>query len=114
MPERYKLIILPEAQQDIKDIVLYIAKDLAAPKAANRIRELLKNGIKSLSEMPDRASLVNRQPWRDMGVHRLRVKYYYIYYIISDTEHTVKILAVIHVERDQKSRLEERGKDYWT
>lgn len=31
MSKQYKLIILPEAQKDIRDIVIYIARELAAP-----------------------------------------------------------------------------------
>lgn len=34
MSDEYKLIILPEAQKDIRDIIIYIAKELAAPQAA--------------------------------------------------------------------------------
>jgi len=34
MSDKYKLIILPEAQQDMRGILLYIAGELCAPQAA--------------------------------------------------------------------------------
>ena len=40
MSEEYKLIILPEAQQDIRGIVLYIARELAAPQAALKLQDV--------------------------------------------------------------------------
>ena len=33
MSDEYKLIILPEAQKDIRDIIIYIAKELEASQA---------------------------------------------------------------------------------
>jgi hypothetical protein len=34
MSDEYKLIILPEVQKDIRDIIIYIAKELETPQAA--------------------------------------------------------------------------------
>lgn len=45
MSDIYKLIILPEAQQDIRNIVLYIAKELAAPQAALKLQDEFQTAI---------------------------------------------------------------------
>ena len=45
----YKLIILPEAQKDIRDIVLYIARELTAPQAAFNLQADFEKEIKSLA-----------------------------------------------------------------
>lgn len=42
MSDSYKTMILPEAQQDIRNIVLYIAGELAAPQAALNLQDILK------------------------------------------------------------------------
>ena len=37
MAERYRTVILPEAQRDIREIAAYIAGELCAPQAAQRL-----------------------------------------------------------------------------
>ena len=44
MADRYNLIILPEAQQDVRNTVLYIARNLEAPQAALNLQEEIQNG----------------------------------------------------------------------
>ncbi len=41
MSDNYKIIILPEAQQDIRNIVLYIANELVSPQAALNLQQIL-------------------------------------------------------------------------
>ena len=45
MSDQYKLIILPEAQKDIREIVLYIARELAAPLAALNLQDEFQKEI---------------------------------------------------------------------
>lgn len=111
MSKRYKLIILPEAQQDIREIVLYIARELVAPQAAVKLQDAFEEEINSLAIMPERIKTVDEQPWKDAGVHKARVKNYYIYFIISESECAVKVMAVIYIGRDQERWLTDRGLD---
>ena len=102
MSDIYKIIILPEAQKDIRGIVLYIAKELAAPQVALNLENAFEEEIKSLVKMPKRIKTVDEQPWKDVGIRKTRVKNYYIYFIVDDEEMAVKIMAVIYVKMDQK------------
>ena len=105
MSEKYKLIILPEAQKDIRNIILYIARDLAAPQAAMNLNNEFQNAIASLSEMPKRIKTVDEQPWKNAGIRKLRVKNYYIYFLVDDKEKSVNINALIYVGRHQAKQL---------
>ena len=109
MSSNYRLVILPEAQNDIRSIILYIAGELAAPLAALELQGNFEDCILSLSYMPERIKTVDEQPWKNSGVRRTRVKNYYIYFVISESEETVKILAVIYTGRDQSKQMLERG-----
>ena len=108
MSDIYKIIILPEAQKDIRGIVLYIAKELAAPQAALNLENVFEEEIKSLVKMPKRIKTVDEQPWKDAGIRKTKVKNYYIYFIVDDEEMAVKIMAVIYVKMDQKKQMIER------
>ena len=72
----YKLIILPEAQQDIRDIVLYIARELASMQAALDLQDEFEKEIKSLAKMPKRIKTVDEQLWKDAVIRRTKVKLY--------------------------------------
>ena len=77
MPDYYKVIILPEAQADIKKIVHYIAGSLSAPQAALILNKTFQQEIQSLSKMPKRFAVVDAPPWKEAGIRRFTVKNYY-------------------------------------
>lgn len=105
MSKKYNLIILPEAQQDIRNIVLYIAIELASPYTALELQDSFEEAINSLSTMPKRYKTVDEEPWKSKGIRRFQVKNYYIYYIVSDSDISVKIIAVIYARRNQEKQL---------
>jgi len=108
MSKTYKTIILPEAQQDIRSIILYIARELAAPQAALDLEEAFREKILSLRECPERIKTVDEQPWKDVGIRKIRVRNYYICFLIDDEKMSVKINAVIYVKRDQIRQMIDR------
>ncbi len=111
MSERYELIILPEAQQDIRSIVFYIAKELSAPQAALNLQEEFLKEIESLAVRPKRVKTVEGQPWKDAGIRKTRVKNYYIYFLVDDEKMAVKVTAVIYVGMDQSLQMADRHMD---
>ena len=108
MSDQYKLIILPEAQKDIRGIILYIARELMAPQAAHNLQDEFQKEINSLSKMPKRIKTVDEQPWKDAGIRKTRVKNYYIYFLVDDEEMAVKVNAVTYVGRDQTKQMSDR------
>ena len=108
MSESYKLIILPQAQQDMREISIYIAKELSAPQAALRLLDEFHETIRSLEHMPQRVKTIDEEPWGSAGVRKIRVKNYYIYFMIDEEEKAVKIIAVIYIRRDQHKQIEEK------
>lgn len=108
MHKNYQLIVLPGAQQDMREIVLYIANQLKSPYAALRLKNEFKKAISSLSELPERFQIIKEKPWNNKGVRKLQVKNYFIYYVIIETEKAVKIIAVIYVRRNQESIIKDK------
>ena len=105
MSDQYRLIILPEAQNDIRGIILYIARELMAPQAALNLQDEFQKEISSLANMPKRIKTVDEQPWKDAGIRKTRVKNYYICFIVDDEEMAVKVNAVIYVGVDQSRQM---------
>ena len=61
-----------------------------------------------LAERPKRIKTVNEQPWKDAGIRKIRVKNYYIYFLVNDEETAVNINAVIYIGRDQTKQMTDR------
>ena len=102
----YAIRITRQAREHLRGIKKYIEEELLAPVAAQKTLTVLKKEIRSLSEMPERIKLTDEEPWRSEGIHRMRVKNYYIYFWIDEDNHRVQITSVIYVARDQVAQLE--------
>ena len=109
MSETYSIIITPEAQADMRGIVLYVAKELAVPQAAKNLAQTFRAQISALSNMPKRFKTVEEQPWKDRGVRRALAGKYYIYYIVDDEHMVVRVIAAIFAGRDQGRQLSDHG-----
>ena len=108
MSEKFQVILTPEAQRDIRETVLYIARELRAPQAALALEDFLRERMRSLSSMPFRIKTVSEQPWKDAGVRKTRVKNYYIYFTLNEEKQAVYVIAVIYTGRDQLKQMAER------
>ena len=102
----YTIRITRQAREQLRGIKKYIAEVLLAPDAARNTVAAIKKEIKSLDKMSDRIKLTEEEPWRSEGVHRMRVKNYYVYFWIDEENSKVQVTAVIYVARDQAVQLE--------
>lgn len=101
----YDVRITVQAQDHLREIRDYIARELLAPAAAKNTIKLLGDVMAALSHMPNRVRLVNEEPWRSEGIHVRAVKNFLIYFWVNEGEKTVQVIAVIYAKRDQTSVL---------
>ena len=101
----YHIKITRQAQEQMREIVRYIAYELKAPETAMRFLELLEENIASLSELPQRIPLTKEEPWRSLGIHNMTVKNYLVYFWINEENCTVQVTAVIYEKRNQRDLL---------
>ena len=102
----YTVRITRQARDHLRSIKKYITEELLAPDAARNTIAVLKKEIQSLSEMPERIKLTEEEPWRSEGIHRMRVRNYYVYFWIDKDNSRVQVTSVIYVARDQAAQLE--------
>ena len=107
--EKYQIKIVPEAQDDIRSIVRYIAFKLRSPDAALDLEEVFYEEIKKLSYLADSFHPVGEEPWHSAGVRKIQVRNYYVYYYIDRSSLTVSVIAVIYTRRDQGRQIKKRG-----
>ena len=61
--------------------------------------------------MPKRIKTVDDQPWKDAGIRKIKVKNYYIYFLVDDVERNVKVNAIIYAGRNQSKLMADREMD---
>jgi len=60
---KYKVLISPQAYEELEAIYKYIALSLLSSGAANSTLEAIKNAILSLDEMPNRGAIRKMPIW---------------------------------------------------
>jgi len=104
---RYKIEIENAAERDMYNILSYITETLKEPASALRLYTSIKEQIVKLSTMPERNSIVDDQPYASIGVRRLFIENYVLFYVIDEPVLTVHIIRVLYNRREWHSLLGE-------
>lgn len=97
---RYRVDISEPAENDLKDIVRYIASQLSAPISALRMMELLEEAMADLSDMPQRCPLVADERLAQMGYRKLTVRNYLVFFSIDEKNKVVDVERILYGRRD--------------
>lgn len=105
MSKAYKVEVARAAERELREMAVYIARELAAPRAALNLIDTVERAILSLGTMPKRYQLTPEEPWHSSGLRRLRASNMYVYYTIVEDNATVHVVALIGTRMDQKHQL---------
>ena len=96
-----------EAQDDLRNIFMHIAYNLGSRDNAkgqvNRIRE----AVKKLDRFPKRNPPVPYEPWAGLGMRRLNVDNYAVFYLVDEDNEHVEIVRIPFGARDLDRFFEE-------
>lgn len=109
--DTYIVKITKQAEEHLRAIRDYISEDLLSPDISRKMLSLIKEKIQSLSYMPERNPLIQEEKWRSLGIRRLIVKNYYVYYMLIESEKKVQVIGIVYGKRDQFGQLEQLQKD---
>lgn len=99
----YRVIIMPLAETDVIEIGDYIAYELSAPWAAERITSNLHSEISALTFFPWKFPLDEDPYIAAAGIHKCLFENYRIYYRIVGQE--IHVLRVLHILVEARPRL---------
>ena len=91
--QTYKIIMTPDATDDITELSRYIAKNLLAPETALSYVRAIRQEIAKLSEMPGIYKPVDDEPWHSRGVRKILVKNFGIFGLSE--KHTIICLFLL-------------------
>ena len=102
MPDRYRIIILPSAADDLVAICGYIERE--SPQNATLVARRFIDAVDSLSVLPRRYKVHEHRKDRAKNVHSMPVPPFIVYYRVDDVHLTVRVLTVRHGSRRQPRR----------
>lgn len=102
---KFEVELSEKADEDLRNIFLYIAIDLGVPETAEKQIERLWNAMRSLDELPERYRRYEEEPWHSRGMRVLPVDNYVVLYIPDLEEKMVRIVRVMYSGRDISEQL---------
>lgn len=97
---KYRVDVSEPAENDLRDIIRYIASQLSAPISALNMMELLEEVMTGLSDMPQRCSLIADERLSQMGYRKITVKNYVVFFSIDEKNKVVDIERILYSRRD--------------
>ena len=103
--KRYLVKTTTQADEHVLEYAEYIRDELMNPKAARKFVNDIRTAVKSLNSMPQRNPLTDKKPWCDMGIRRMPVRGYIVYYRIVEDISEVHVVGVVYGKRNQIEQL---------
>ena len=100
MSKQYSVLYTPEAYHDLGDIYSYIAFVLKEKGTASNLVKRIRKEIASLGAFPERYSSVEWEPWASMGIRKMPVERYVVYYCADMERKAVTIIRIFYGGRD--------------
>ncbi|MBI3597237.1 MAG: type II toxin-antitoxin system RelE/ParE family toxin [Nitrospirae bacterium] len=95
-PNRYSVRLLPIAEQDLEEIIDYIAAD--RPTAAYELADRIEKNLQRLASHPHLGKIPDDEKLSGMGYRFLIIEDYLIFYTVR--ARTVLIHRIIHGARN--------------
>ena len=99
------VIYSPSAENDINGIFEYLADTLGVPETAVKIVKKLYDSADSLESMPQRHGVIDREPFKRLGLRILPVDNYVILYSVDENGGLVLISRIIYSRRNLDTQL---------
>ena len=87
------------AKADLNEILSYISKELANPKAALLFIDSIEKKISQLLEFPNSGSTVDNEFITAENIRKVPVNNYTLYYTTENNESAIVIIRIIYSKR---------------
>ncbi len=98
--EKYQIETTEPAENDLFEVKRYISEELLEPRVAERIINKIAEAIFELEEMPLRNALVIDERLALVGIRKLIIDNYIIFYIVDEGRRIVTIIRILFGRRD--------------
>lgn len=106
MASNYAYHLTTKAQSDLRDIVRYIAVDLANPSAARNFSVKLRKSVDEIRRFPYSGATVENLSIDGMAVRRKIIQNYILIYYPNPDKKLVTVLRIFHGSRNAEDVLQ--------
>ncbi|MBQ5397968.1 MAG: type II toxin-antitoxin system RelE/ParE family toxin [Ruminococcus sp.] len=101
----YKVVFLPVAKQDLREIALYISNELCNPTAAVNLVDEIVEATENLSTFPYSHQVY--YPIRSLKkeYRKFPIKNYMIFYTVDEQQKNVTVSRIIYAKRNLNSQI---------
>ena len=107
MSAQYRIRYSPAALDDLKDIFAYIATELRSSETASKQIHRINQEICSLDFMPCRYEQVDWEPWKSMGMRKVPVNHFVVFYTVDQKLMVVTVIRIVYGGRDLRRILDD-------
>lgn len=100
---KYKIIRTDKADEQLREIIFYIADDSGSVDIALNYLDRIEAAIRRLEEFPMSGSIPRYSILRKQGYRVLIIERYLVFYKINEDEKIVTIYAVVDSRREYKN-----------
>ena len=98
--EEYDVHYAPQAVDDLRGIYAYISQSLLEPNTALKQTQRIRESVRSLQTMPARYPLAEFEPWHSLGIRKLPIDNYVVFYLVNAELHTVTVYRIFYGSRN--------------
>ena len=102
----YKIVLTPDAQNDLNYIFKYIVFDLQSFQNATSPLDRIEKAVKSLEQLPLRFRLYDKKPWKSRNLCVMPVDNYIVLYIADKNKNIVTVVRIMYGGRNIEFLLE--------
>ncbi|MCM1367625.1 MAG: type II toxin-antitoxin system RelE/ParE family toxin [Roseburia sp.] len=107
--EKYKSLIVKQAEDDIRETLAYISEELQNPQAAQKLWSDILNAVDTITTYPySMPKLKNKKITLGNEYRRTEVKNFVIVYKVIEETKELRIMAVLYGASDVVTKLTER------
>lgn len=105
MESKFQYRFSRNAEDDLEDIVSYIAVELSNPQAASDFVKELEKAIDGTRSFPESGTLVSNEFLSSTGVRKKLINNYIMYYLPVKEEQLIYIVRIVYGKRNMNEIL---------
>lgn len=105
--KKWNITVTPEFRDDVRNIYSYISNELLEPASAKNTADRILKAVSSLSELPMRYPLYEKEPWQSRGLRKISVGNYVVFYLTNEETSMVIVLHVFYAGRNIEKCLDD-------
>lgn len=100
---KYKIIRTDKAEEQLREVIFYIADDSGSVDIALKYLDKIENAINRLADFPMSGSIPKYSALRKQGYRALIVEKHLVFYKVNGKDKTVIIYAIVDGRREYRN-----------